>query len=65
MQMFRSCRMILHEDNLAYMGATSKLLNEWRTRKGVYNAPLEDYLKECRGKLEAVKYERYEHINFI
>jgi hypothetical protein len=49
--------MILHEEDLAYMGATEQLLNEWRSKQGVFNAPLEEYLKDCRAKLETVKYE--------
>ena len=48
--------MILHEEDLEYMSATEQLLNEWRTAKGMFNAPLEDYLKECRAKLETVRY---------
>ncbi len=51
--------MILHEEDLAYMGATEQGLNEWWTKKGDYNAPLEDYLHECRAKLEAIKYEEW------
>jgi hypothetical protein len=39
------------------MGATDKLLIEWRTKKGVYDAPLEDYLRECRAIQEADRYQ--------
>jgi hypothetical protein len=49
--------MILLEKDLAYMGATEQLLMEWRNKKGVFDAPLEDYLKECRAKLETLRYE--------
>jgi hypothetical protein len=55
--MLRSCRMILLEEDLEYMGATDQLFNDWRTKKGDYNAPLEDYLKDCRRKLETRRYE--------
>ncbi len=52
-----SCRMILHEEDLAYMGATEQLFNEWKTSTGVYDAPLEKYLQECRAKQEEERYE--------
>jgi hypothetical protein len=52
----RSCRMILHEEDLEYLGATEQRLHAWRSTKGVHDAPLDDYLKECRAKLEEAKY---------
>ena len=49
--------MILLEEDLEYMGATEQLFHEWQNKKGDYSAPLEDYLKDCRGKLETHRYE--------
>jgi hypothetical protein len=54
-----SCRMMLHEEDLEYLGANEQSLNAWRTEKGksFYDAPLEDYLKERRADLEAQRYD--------